>query len=174
MKDNKRASRLKRFFVDVDTSILQTSHPTIYIDKNHISYKQKFGNTLLLFTLIGFFSLFLGSYLTSIFYFGLFFIPLGFLLNKIFPNRGKIYFNQNGLLGSTFLSKKRIYLYNDIIDIYTEDSPTRLNVYGLLNDSKFLLGLTLNQDEAEYLVKILKAIITVEGNLEKVVENQQP
>ena len=105
--------------------------------------------------------------LNSLFYIGLFFIPMGFILNKLLPNQEKIFFDKEGIITSGFFHIKKKHLYDDIVDIYLEDSPTRCNVYGLLENDKFLVGLSLNHENAEHLMNVVKAVVTLEGNIEQ-------
>lgn len=165
MPNTNKAKRLKRFFIDVEPSILESSYPNISISNNYIVYTQKFGRLIFLHIILTLLSLILAYFVNPFFYIGLVFIPIGIFLNKIFPNQGKIYFDEQGIISENFFHIKKKYLYDDIIDIYFEDSPTRYNIYGLLKQDKFIIALSLTQEDCENLIKILKAVVTIEGNL---------
>ncbi len=171
MPNTNKNNRLKRFFVDVDTSILQSSYENISISNDYVVYKQKFGKLLILNVVLTLISILFASCLNPLFYLGLLFIPIGIIANKIWPNQEKIYFDHEGICAEGFLHTKKKYLYDEIIDIYSEDSPTRYNVYGLCNNKKVLLGLSLNKKDSEHLINILKAIVTREGKINTEVQN---
>ncbi len=167
MPDNNRSKRLKRFFVDADPSVLNEKHPHISISENYIVYTQKFGKLLYLHIVLSLISVLLGYCLNNLFYLGLFFVVLGIILNRFFPNQERVYFDKEGLITSNFFHITKKHQYNDIVDIYWEDSPTRYNIYGLLENEKFIIAINLNQENTEHLISVLKAIVTLEGNIKQ-------